>query len=125
MPKPVILFYDPLSAPWGGKLKQYCALQGLRLRPVEVGELGRTVGSLADRLPGDSPPASPIPEPLLVLCHLTEPQLNRLLATLRKEGAGSCLKAILTPSNAPWSFRALYQELCKEREQFQIPSGQP
>ena len=115
MPKPIILFYEPAPTPWGGKLRQYCALQGVRLRPVEAGELGRTVGSLAGGLAGENPPALPIPEPMLVLCHLTEPQLNRLLATLRKEGAGNCLKAVLTPTNASWSLSALYRDLCKER----------
>lgn len=115
MSKPVILFYEPAPTPWGGKLRQYCALQGLRLRPVEAGELGRTVGSLADSLAGDNPPALPIPEPMLILCHLSDAQLNRLLSALRKEGADNCLKAVLTPSNAGWSLSALYRELCKER----------
>lgn len=117
MPKPVILFYEPTPTPWGGKLRQYCALQGLRLRPVEASETGRTVTSLA----GGSAPAgevasgAPIPEPLLVFCHLTESQFNRLLTALRKEGAGNCLKAVLTPTNGGWTLSALYRELCKER----------
>jgi hypothetical protein len=29
----------------------------------------------------------------------------------------TCLKAILTPTNAGWTLRALYDELCREREQ--------
>lgn len=115
MPKPIILFYEPAPTPWGGKLRQFCALQGLRLRPVEAGELGRTVGSLAGGLGGDNPPAPSIPEPMLVLCHLSDAQLNRLLATLRKESAGNCLKAVLTPTNADWSLSTLYRELCRER----------
>lgn len=117
MPKPILLFYEPAPTPWGGKLKQYCALQGLRLRPVEPAELGRPVGALAgDSVPAaEAAPALPIPEPMLVLCHLTDAQLSRLLAALRKEGAGGCLKAVLTPSNAGWSFSALYRELCRER----------
>lgn len=117
MPKPVILFYEPAPTPWGGKLKQYCALQGLRLRPVEAAETGRTVAALAGGSApgGEVPAADPIPEPMLVFCHLTEPQFNRLLAALRKEGTGNCLKAVLTPTNAGWSLSSLYRELCKER----------
>lgn len=117
MPKPMVLFYEPAPTPWGGKLRQYCALQGFRLRPVEAGELGRTVGALAggSSPTGEVPPVEPVPEPMLVLCHLSDAQLNRLLATLRKEGAGSCLKAVLTPSNAGWPLSALYRELCRER----------
>lgn len=117
MPKPVILFYDPVGSSWSPKLRQYCALQGLRLRPVDAGELGRTVAALAGgSAPGSEvPPGDPIPEPLLVFCHLSESQFNRLLTALRKEGAGNCLKAVLTPTNAGWSFSTLYRELCRER----------
>lgn len=117
MPKPVILFYTPASVPWGDRLKQYCALQGLRLRPVEASELDRAVGALAGEiLPAPTPgPAGPVPEPMLVLCRLSNAQLDRLLAALRGMEAGECLKAVLTPANAPWSLSQLYRELCRER----------
>lgn len=117
MSKPVILFYEPTPTPWGGKLRQYCALQGLRLCPVETSETGRTVAALAGGATpaGEVASGGPIPEPLLVFCHLTESQFNRLLAALRKEGAGNCLKAVLTPTNAGWPLSSLYRELCRER----------
>ena len=120
---PVILFYDPASAPWGGKLRQTCAIQKLRLQPVADGQLDCTLSAL---LAGEVPPEeghSPLPEPMLVFCGLTSSQLDKLLPTLRKLGAGSCLKAVLTPTNAGWSLRALYGELCKERAQFQAPKN--
>ncbi len=118
MSKPTILLYDPNRSPWAGKLKQLCAVQGLRLRPVEESDLGRAVGALSMGLApaGETPPSSPLPEPVLVLCGLTGPQLDRLLAGLRRiEVPRSVLKAVLTPNNALWTFSALYGELCRER----------
>ncbi len=53
----------------------------------------------------------------LRLRRLTAGQLDRLLAALQKAGVPrTCLKAVLTPTNAQWTLRALYQELCRERE---------
>lgn len=116
MSKQVVLLYDPAVSPWADGVKKLCALRGLRLRPVDPGETGRALDSLAFGKP--SPPASPgsIPEPLLVLCGFSSAQLDSLLAALRKAGVPhGCLKAVLTPSNANWSLSALYQELCRER----------
>ncbi len=118
MSKPAILLYDPAGPPWVGKLKQLCAVQGLRLRPVEERDLGRPVGVLAAGTTpaGEVPSVPPIPEPVLVLCGLTGAQLDRLLAGLRRiEVPRSVLKAVLTPHNALWTFSALYEELCRER----------
>lgn len=120
MSKQVILLYAP-AAPWADGVKKLCALRGLRLRPVENSETGRTLDSLAF---GKSSPAAPpesIPEPLMVLCGFSSAQLDSLLAALRKTGVPQgCLKAVLTPSNAGWSLAALYRELCREREQMGI-----
>ena len=120
MPKASVLFYDPGPSPWAPKFRQLCAIQGLRLRIVAQGDLGRRVGALAQGLcPGEEPPAVPsIPEPVLLFCFLSEGQLDRMLRSLQKLGVPrSCLKAILTPDNASWTFRALYDELAQERAQ--------
>lgn len=119
MAKPVLLLYDPLASAWAPKLKQYCAIQGLRLRPVEASDLGRSVGALAQGLSpaGDVPAAPSVPEPMLIFCSLSNAQLDRLLAALRRmEVPRSVLKAVLTPDNAGWPLSALYQELCRERQ---------
>lgn len=116
MAKPVILFYDPTSAPWSGAVKQLCTRQGLRLRPVEPSETGLALSALAW---GNAAPVSApalISEPMLVLCGLSSSQLDRLLAGLRSGGVPvTCLKAVLTPTNQSWSLAALYRELFRER----------
>lgn len=120
MAKPALLLYDPIGSAWVPKLKQYCAIQGLRLRPVEASDLNRTVGALVQGLaPAEAPPGHPtaVPEPLLIFCSLSSAQLDRLLAALRRmEVPRSVLKAVLTPDNAAWTLSALYQELCRERQ---------
>ncbi len=119
MSKPALLLYDPIGSAWASRLKQYCAIQGLRLRVVEGSDLGRTAGALAQGLApaGEAPTAPPIPEPMLIFCSLTNAQLDRLLAALRRmEVPRSVLKAVLTPANAGWSLSALYRELCRERQ---------
>lgn len=120
MSKPALLLYDPIGSAWVPKLKQYCAVQGLRLRPVEKSDLNRTVGALAQGLaaPESATEKAPaIPEPILIFCSLSNAQLDRLLAALRRmEVPRSVLKAVLTPDNAGWPLSALYQELCRERQ---------
>ncbi len=118
MPSPTVLFYSPAPASFGPKLLQICAIQGLKLRAVENASLGRPLSTLVQGLPPAEPPAggSPLPEPLLVFCHLSEGQLDRVLQALRRAQV-RCLKAVLTPTNAGWSLEELYHELCKERSQ--------
>lgn len=119
MSNPVVLFYDPVSSPWAGKLKTICAIQGLRLRQVENDQLNRPLLSLLSGKSAETQrPASPLPEPMMVFCQLTEPQLDRLLPALRRERV-FCLKAVLTPTNAGWTFSELYRELVKERGQLE------
>lgn len=117
MPKPTLLLYDPLSSPWAPKLRQHCAIQGLRFLPVGEDRLGATLDQLS-RGAAPQAPAAPLPEPMILLCHFTSPQLDRMLQTLRRlEVPRTCLKAVLTPTNAAWTLPALYEELVKERQE--------
>ena len=50
MPDPVILFYSPTSVPYLPKLRQLCALQGIRLRIMEAADLDRTLSALVQGL---------------------------------------------------------------------------
>lgn len=118
MSNPTILFYSPAPAPYASKLRQLCAVQGIRLRVVENTDLDRPLSSLSQGLrPAELLPAGEaLPEPVLVFCHFSDKQLDRALLSLRRLQA-FCLKAVLTPTNAGWTPRVLYHELCKERSQ--------
>ena len=54
---------------------------------------------------------------MLVLNHLTDPQMNRMLAYLKKEGLQIPLKAALTPTNVHWNTLELHDELVREHEE--------
>lgn len=118
MPAPTILFYSPTPQAYAPKLMQLCAIQGIRLRPVENADLDRPLSALAQGLPPEAAvsPGEPLEEPLLVFCHFSEKQLDRALPSLRRIQV-FCLKAVLTPTNARWTLRALHGELCRERSQ--------
>lgn len=117
--KPTLLYYAPSPVSWEKDLRQLCVLQAIRLRPVGLRDLERTVEALAQGLqPADHPePGAALPEPVLVLCGLSDKQLERMLTALGRIGARGCLKAVLTAHNAHWTLRALYAELVKERLQ--------
>lgn len=55
-------------------------------------------------------------EELLVLSGFDEASLDRLLRELKKAHASISLKSMLTETNFSWSFRKLYGEIVKERE---------
>lgn len=119
---PTLLIYTPQRPAWLGRLRGSLTPLGVRLRSVAGAELDTAVGTLAGltELPRGEDPAGGEPEevaePVLVLCHVPDSGLNALLNKLRQAGVPrGVLRAVLTPSNAAWSFRALYGELCLER----------
>ena len=121
MPTPPGVLYCHTTAPRAPPQPQTGANHKLRLQLISDSHLGCTLSAL---LTEKSPPegaVSPLPEPILVLCGLNNAQLDKLLPALRKLGAGPCLKAVLTPTNASWTLSALYEELCKERAEIQGP----
>lgn len=58
-------------------------------------------------------------ESLMLLCDLTEKQLNRLLMELRKNGIQVDYKAVMTPTNRTWDVSHLYLEMAKEKAWYQ------
>lgn len=120
MPEPTILFYSPMAVLWEDRLRRLCAGEGLRLRVAAAGDLERPVGALARGLKpmGVQGRGEPLSEPVMVLCHIPPERFDATLEELRRAGF-SCLKAVLTPTNAGWSLRRLYEELVRERAQME------
>lgn len=118
MDTPTILAYG-FDARDAKALRSVCDRLGLRLRKVLPEEYDRSVGSFVGRGRSQSTDASgdPLPEPMLVLCHVTERQLEAFLSGLRTARVGqTALKAVLTDTNARWSGRQLCGELQAERK---------
>lgn len=120
-PKELILFYQPvLSMEAAGAAGVFARLK-IAVRPVTPDELGQPVGFLAG-LPGSaavsaSSTAPRVGECVMVLCGISGPRLDKLLQSLREANVPrSVLKAVLTPTNAAWTFAALSAELTRERQ---------
>lgn len=57
----------------------------------------------------------PVDESMVLFCGLTEKQLDKILAALKREGAGIDYKAVLTKENANWNVLRLFAELAREK----------
>lgn len=113
----VLLFStDPV---YTAKAGEAFAHLGISLRTVAPVETTQTVGFLAD-FPGQGPSLKPpipptLAEPMMVLVGFSRGRMDALFAGMRAAGAPPCdRKAILTPTNASWTFHALYDELGRE-----------
>ena len=54
-------------------------------------------------------------ESLMVMCDVTEKQMNRLLMEFRRREIRIDYKAVLTPTNRDWPVRRMYLEMARER----------
>ena len=59
MPKAALLLYDPAPSPWASKVRQLCAIQGLRFSAVDTAQLDRPIRDLA--FPTPAAPGSRCP----------------------------------------------------------------
>lgn len=60
--------------------------------------------------------ASPaLSESLLVMCHLSDKRMDKLLFELRRADAKLSYKAVLTPTNAGWTLPRLMLEMQREK----------
>ena len=95
---------------------------GLEGREVSPDEFGLPIGKLAglEGFESDAPEAGEdFTEEMLVMCGLSSPQFNALLAGLRQNRTTVALKAVLTETNAAWSSRRLHRELAAEHAAMQ------
>lgn len=118
MPKvPTLLLFN--MAPEKRARIQVTALRaGCRLRAVPPERFGCTLSQLLSGQEGAQAPEEPFGEELLVMAGLDEHRMDFVLTALRRERTPVALKAVVTPTNASWTARELYAELCREREAF-------
>lgn len=57
-------------------------------------------------------------EGMLVFVNFPDAMLDVFLGVMREKSIRVSLKAILTPHNAVWDAHTLYNELCRERAEF-------
>ena len=121
METPTVLAYG-FDGPAAKKLRGVCGKLGLRLRKILPEEHAQPVGAFAGRGKFSDTPetAGAVPGEMLVLCHVSERQLEGFLSGLRTARVGTAaVKAVLTDTNARWTGAQLYAELVKERAELE------
>lgn len=122
----MVLFYSPAAGERSGKLKSVFVRQGIRIRNIAPEQMEETVGYLAGMEgfgpretaaeAGEKRPEPPSEE-VLIMKNFTSRRIDELLLAIRKAGLSRVeLKAVVTPTNAQWSFYRLYEEIREERE---------
>lgn len=131
-----VLYYTPGNSAHVAKLKGVLVRMGIRIKNVSPDQVMETVGGLLG-LPGRGIPGAAlpdaasseatvpgevpvIPDEMLVMHNFSGSRLDELLLNLRKAGVPKIdLKAIVTESNAAWTFYHLYKEIKEEHEKMQ------
>ncbi len=127
-----VLYYTPDQTANTVRLKGVLVRMGIRIKNVRPDQVQETVGSLLG-IPGYEKAGdqkaeeaesqnqdialAEIGEEMLVLHKFSDRRLDELLMNLRKAGVPKiALKAVVTESNAGWTFYHLYQEIREEHE---------
>ena len=133
----LVLYYNPESSSKVMKLKGVLVRMGVRIRQVAPEQVLESVGALAGisgykhaeqetaqdtvqnagEAEQDAGALPVIPEEMLVMHGFTSRRIDELLFGFRKAGVPKVeLKAIVTESNAGWTFYHLYEEIKEEHE---------
>ena len=121
--KETVLYFSPKKTPQTAALKGLLIRMGIRIRNIAPEQINEQVGTLAgiagfekaNAKPATDPnTAAKLQEEMLVLCNFSEARLDALLQGMRRSGIRIALKAMLTESNASWTFLQLYEELLEE-----------
>lgn len=121
--KETVLYYSPEKSEKVRLLKGVLVRMGIRIKNIGPEQVMQKVGYLTGRkeyeetLPEDGKEIPVIPEEMLVLYGFTNRRLDEFLSQLRRAKVPPvALKAVVTETNADWSFYELYQEIRAEHE---------
>ena len=115
-----VLLYNFTDKERADKVKFIFVLMGIKIRSVRKEDYLQPVGALsgiADISRTDAVyDGEGFDGEMLVICGLTDPQMDQMLAYFRREGIRIPLKAVLTPTNMHWNSLELHDELVREHE---------
>lgn len=103
------------------KVKLAVATMRLRVESIPMEKFNQTVESLLngskeeeESYQGEKPEGS-----LLLMCGLSNSEVDQVLYRLRSQKITTTYKAVLTPTNLGWNVLELYQEMKKEKEEIE------
>ena len=118
-----VLLYNFTDKERADKVKFIFVLMGIKIRSVRKEDYLQPVGALsgvADISRTDAVyDGEGFDGEMLVICGLTDPQMDQMLAYFRREGIRIPLKAALTPTNKDWTVEQLFFELYQEHQYMQ------
>lgn len=104
------------------KINQIASRLRLHMERVDPADYALTLGEIASgshksaSCAKSADSASPaLSESLLVMCHLSDKRMDKLLFELRRADAKLSYKAVLTPTNAGWTLPRLMLEMQREK----------
>lgn len=118
-----VLLYNFTDKERTDKVKFIFVLMGIKIKSVLKEDYLQPVGALAGagqaERTQDVYEGEGFGEEMLVICNLTDAQMDQMLAYFRKEKIQIPLKAALTPTNMNWNSLELHDELVREHEAVQ------
>lgn len=121
--KEIVLYYTPEKTGKTRLLKGVLVRMGIRIKNIGPEQVTQKVGYLTglkdyeEALLEEGTKLPVIPEEMLVLHGFTNRRLDEFLSQLRRAKVSTiALKAVVTDTNAGWSFYELYQEIRAEHE---------
>lgn len=108
------------------KVKQAVATMRFRVESIPVEKFNQTVESLLSGGEEEEQSYSgEIPEgSLLLMCGLSNSEVDQVLYRLRSQKIFTTYKAVLTPTNIGWNVLELYQEMKKEKDEIEARKKQ-
>lgn len=114
--KKIVLFQTPNPM----KIKMAVATMRLRVESVDSNCYYQKIDDIVNgSLNEVVPPSVTKPEgSLLLMCDLSDSEVNAVLSRLRAQKLSFTYKCILTPTNQNWNVYELYEEMEKERQMY-------
>lgn len=118
-----VLLYNFKDKERTDKVKFIFVLMGIKIKTVDKKDYLQKIGALAGvegiERTEEIYEGEGFDDEMLVINHLTDAQMNRMLAYFKKEGLQIPLKAALTPTNCQWNTLELHAEIVREHEEMQ------
>ena len=119
-----VLYYTPESTKKTAKLKAVLIQMGVRIKNIGACQVGERVGYLAGmdgyekNEIGEALPL--ISQEVLVMKDFSRRRMDELFLRIRKAGIPKIdLKAVITATNAGWTFYQLYEEILAEHRRME------